>query len=474
MRRISRILAAMVALSLSTMAVTQASQVSLSVAMSNPVLKSDQKQTAFLKVGLEGFKMPVTTKRVAVNVALVLDKSGSMNGRKIEEAKQAAIQAIQRLDANDIVSVVVYDSTVEVLVPATKLTDKDAVCKKIAQVQPGGRTALFAGVSKAAAELRKFIDRERVNRIVLLSDGLANIGPSAPSELGSLGASLKKENISVTAMGLGLDYNEDLMVNLASNSGGNHVFIEDAAQIAEFFTKEFNTVLSVVAQEVAISIEVAEGVRPVRVFGNQAEITGQKVVATLTQLYSEQEKFLVLEVDVPASPEGKARDIAKVSVGYDNMLTRRADQLVGKASVNFSRSDEIVAASVNAEVLEAGVLLFANERNKAATILRDNGDVNAARQLLIQNADYLKKYAVDLGSVQLDAACNLNSIQSKNLDDVRWARSRKAMRLEQYVTDTQQSYGALPEQTPGQAAETAKPQQNPVAPQPANKQTTRK
>jgi Ca-activated chloride channel family protein len=218
MRRISRILVATVALSLSTSAVPQASQVALSVAVSNPVLKSDQKQTAFLKVGLEGFRMPVTSKRVAVNVALVLDKSGSMNGRKIEEAKQAAIQAIRRLDANDIVSVVVYDSTVEVLVPATKLTDKDFVCKKIAQIQPGGRTALFAGVSKAAAELRKFIDRERVNRIVLLSDGLANIGPRAPSELGSLGASLKKENISVTAMGLGLDYNEDLMVQLAATA----------------------------------------------------------------------------------------------------------------------------------------------------------------------------------------------------------------------------------------------------------------
>jgi Ca-activated chloride channel family protein len=405
-----------------------------------------------------------------VNVALVLDKSGSMNGRKIAEAKVAAIQAIKRLDANDIVSVVVYDSTVEVLVPATKLTDKDAVCRKIAQVQPGGRTALFAGVSKAAAELRKFLDRERVNRIVLLSDGMANIGPSAPSELGSLGASLKKENISVTAMGLGLDYNEDLMVNLASNSGGNHVFIEDETQIAELFNKEFNTVLSVVAQEVSITIEVAKGVRPVRVFGNQAEINGQKVVATLTQLYSGQEKFLVLEVDVPASPEGKPRDIAHVHVDYDNMLTRQTDRLSGKASVNFSSSDKVIASSVNAKVLEAGILLFANERNKAATILRDKGDIKAARRMLILNADYLRRYAADLGSVQLDAACNLNSIQSLNLDDVRWRRSRKGMVLEQFRADTQQKYGAVDLKPSNQQFEKSKS----ASPQPAQKKSTRK
>jgi len=470
MRRIGQTIAATVALSMCLSATTKASQVALSVAMSNPVLKSNEKQTAFLKVGLNGFKMPVTSRRVPVNVALVLDKSGSMNGRKIAEAKQAAIQAVRRLNADDIVSVVVYDSTVEVLVPSTKLTDKDAVCRKISQVQPGGRTALFAGVSKAAAELRKFIDRDHVNRIVLLSDGMANIGPSAPSELGSLGASLKKENISVTAMGLGLDYNEDLMVNLASNSGGNHVFIEDETQIAALFNKEFNTVLSVVAQEVSITIEVAKGVRPVRVFGNQAEINGQKVVATLTQLYSEQEKFLVLEVDVPASPEGKPLDIAQVNVDYDNMLTRASDRLTGKASVNFSSSDKVIASSVNNEVLEAGVLLFANERNKAATILRDKGDIKAARRMLLQNADYLKRYASDLGSLQLDAACNLNTIQSRNLEDVRWTRFRKGMVLEQYRADTQQTYGAVDLKPSNQQPEKSQ------APSriPAQKKSTRK
>lgn len=468
MRRISRTAATALAFSLALSATLEASQVGLSVAMSNPILKSGQKQTAFLKVGLEGFRMPATTPRVPVNVAIVLDKSGSMKGQKIAEARQAAIQAVQRLDANDIVSVIVYDSTVQVLVPATKLSDKESVCQRISAVQPGGRTALFAGVSKAAAEVRKFIDRDRVNRIILLSDGLANIGPSAPSELGSLGASLKKENISVTSMGLGLDYNEDLMVSLASQSGGNHIFIEEATQIAEFFRKEFNSVLSVVAQEVDITINVADGIRPVRVFGNQAEINGQKVIASLTQLYSEQEKFLVLEVEVPATPEGKARDIAQVSVDYDNMLTRATDRLSSKASVNFSSSDEIVSSHVNADVLEAGVLLFANERNKAATILRDKGDTRAARQLLLENAEYLKKYAVGLNSVELDFACKLNTLQSKNLDPAKWARGRKMMRSEQFRYETQQAYGlSSPDPAGKQAEPVARGQQ--AAPKPANR-----
>jgi Ca-activated chloride channel homolog len=456
MTGISRTLAAALALTVALSPLAEASQVGLTVAMSNPVLKSNRKQTAFLKVGLEGFKMPSATRRVPVNVALVLDKSGSMNGRKIAEARDAAIQAVRRLDANDIVSVIVYDSTVEVLVPSTKLTDKEEVCRKIAGVQPGGRTALFAGVSKAAAEIRKFIDRDRVNRIILLSDGLANIGPSAPSELGSLGGSLRKEGISVTTMGLGLDYNEDLMVNLASHSGGNHIFIEDATLIAEFFRKEFNTVLSVVAQEVAITIDVSKGIRPVRVLGNQAEINGQKVLAFLTQLYSQQEKFLILEVEVPASPEGKPRDIAIVSVDYDNMLTRSTDRLSGKASVNFSDSDRVVTSSINSTVMEAGVLLFANERNKLATVLRDKGEIRAARRLLLENADYLQRYAVELDSKELGAAGNLNTAQSKNLDSAKWALERKMMRSEQFRFDTQQTYQIPGTKTPEKSKPTDK------------------
>lgn len=459
MKRICQTVAAVCSMSVLLPGVASASQVGLSVAMSNPVLKSDKKQTAYVKVGLTGFSMPAATRRVPVNVALVLDKSGSMNGRKIEEAKQAAIQAVSRLDKDDIVSVIVYDSTVQVLVPATKMTDREDVCRKISSVSAGGRTALFAGVSKGAAELRKFLDSDRVNRIVLLSDGLANVGPSSPSELGSLGASLKKEGVSVTTMGLGLDYNEDVMVQLASHSGGNHIFIEDETQIAGFFKEEFDTVLSVVAQEVAITIDVKDGIRPVRVLGNQADINGQKVVASLTQIYSDQEKFLILEVEVPASPEGKPRDVANVSVSYDNMLTRRTDELKGLASVNFSRSDRVVSSSVNAAVLEASILLVANERNKDATIIRDRGDIKAARQILMDNGMFLRRYAEMLKSDELDRISGLNYDQSKNIEEAgKGSRARKLMLSEQYRQETQQSYSNTippPSQKPASKSKSA-------------------
>jgi Ca-activated chloride channel homolog len=414
-----------------------AGQVKLSVAMSNPLLKADKKQINFLRVGLTGFKMDSTKQRPPVNVAIVLDKSGSMSGKKIQEARRAAIEAINRLNGNDIVSIITYDSTVDVLVPATKLTDKRFVTAKISQIEAGGRTALFAGLSKASAEIRKFIDKDRFNRIILLSDGKANVGPMSPSELGRFGASLKKEGISVSTMGLGLDYNEDLMAAVAKKSGGNHFFIEDAEGLAGIFKQEFNDVLSVVAQEIAVTIKLNDKMRPVRVLGNDAEINGQEVVTVLSQLYSEQDKFVILEVEVPASPQGKAKKVADVSVSYDNMSTKAIDRLSSTVSVNFTNETAKISGSLNKPVLESCILLLANEYSKKAIVLRDQGKVSLAKKTLTDNALFLSRYAKQLDSSALDMMCRQNRLWSTQLEGKAYTRSRKTVVEEQLKVETQ-------------------------------------
>ena len=364
-----------------------------------------------------------------------------MQGEKIAKAKDAAIDAIGRLGSDDIVSIVAYDSTVTVIVPATKLSDKESVIQQIRRIEAGGSTALFAGVSKGAEELRKFFDKNRVNRVILLSDGLANVGPQSPSELGELGASLMKEGISVSTLGLGLDYNEDLMTKLARNSGGNHVFIEQADKLVQFFNNEFNDVLSVVAQEVAIDVDVADGVRPVRVLNVDAEINGQEVIVQMNQLYSEQEKYVMLEVEVPATQAGKSREVAEIRVSYANMQTKTTDRLTSSVSANFTESLADVEAKLNTTVCAAAVLQISNAQNKLATMLRDQGDIEGARKLLLENSRYLGENAVKYKVDILQLRCEDNLDQAQNLSGPAWARSRKAMREQQISDDLQQSYG---------------------------------
>jgi Ca-activated chloride channel family protein len=418
---------------------TLAAQVALDVSMAQPTMLADKQQTTFLKVGLTGFAMASEAKRTPINVALVLDKSGSMAGGKLARAKEAACWAIRRLDRKDIVSVVTYDSTVQVLVPATKLTDKEEVCGKIGGIESGGSTALFGGVSKGAAELRKFIDRNRVNRVILLSDGLANVGPQTPSSLGELGASLIKEGISVSTLGLGLDYNEDLMAELARRSDGNHLFIEKAEDLARIFDYEFQHVLSVVAQEVTITIDISPGIRPLRVLGRTAEINGRQVIVQLNQLYAEQEKYVMLEVELPPTNAGKTRQVARVDVSYANMETKTTDRLTSTIGVAFDSSEEVVRRKTNAEVMAECVLQVANERNQLATALRDKGDIAGARELLLSNGAYLDKNAALYGSEKLRQRGIDNDVQARNLEGIDWVRSRKSMRETQQIDAMQQA-----------------------------------
>ena len=424
-----------------TMALASTSEVKLSTNMATAVMEADKQQTAFLKVSLTGFDVIDKQLRIPANIAIVLDKSGSMGGQKIDYARQAAIHGISKLNKDDIVSVVTYDTQVNVIVPATKVTDKADINRLIQGIRANGNTALFAGVSKGAAELRKFISSNQVNRVILLSDGLANVGPKSPSELGQLGASLSKEGISVTTIGLGLGYNEDLMTQLAGFSDGNHAFVEQPSDLVKIFQYEFGDVLSVVAQDVNIIIECGENIRPIRILGRKGDIIGNTISTRLNQLYSGQEKFILLEVEVPAHKANTNTAIASVKIDYNNLYTHSRYRLNDSVSVSFSASEKEVEESIDSKVYESSVEQIANEYSKEALILRDKGDIKGARQILKKSADYLQSNAVKLSSQRLKEQEMEARQDVQDLDDAKnWMRTRKSLKAKQYKRSVQQSY----------------------------------
>ncbi|MBQ0757342.1 MAG: VWA domain-containing protein [Amphritea sp.] len=419
----------------------QANQVNLNINLATPVMEAEQSHRAFIKISLEGFKQQDKQARIPANVAIVLDKSGSMRGDKIQYAREAAIMAIKRLDERDIVSVVSYDSRVQVVVPATQVRDQRAIYNAIRSVHADGNTALFAGVSKGANELRKFLSRNKVNRVILLSDGLANVGPQSASELGELGASLAKEGISVTTIGLGLGYNEDLMTRLAGFSDGNHAFVENAEDLASVFQYEFGDVLSVVAQGVNIEIHCRNGVKPIRLLGRESEIIGSRVTTRLNQLYSEQEKFVILEVEVPEQQAETELELVSVNVHYDNLLTQNQEQLAGQSIARFSRSKQEVKAARDDKALEAAVEQVANEYSRDAIEARDSGDLKGAKKILQDSASYLGSQAKSLNSPRLleqeeEARQDAQALES----DQNWNKQRKELKARQYKRATQQAY----------------------------------
>lgn len=411
----------------------EAKQIKVDAAMGTPVMLAGQKQKAFLRVAMTAFELE-GKQRAPVNVALVLDRSGSMSGQKIEQAKDAAIAALDQLNSDDIVSVVAYDDTVRILVSATKLSARESIYQAIRNLQPGNSTALFAGVSRGASEVRKFLDRERVNRIILLSDGLANVGPSSPGELAELGTSLVREGISVTTVGLGLDYNEDLMTELATKSDGNHMFAEQATDLRSIFACELGEVLSVVAKDVKVRIQCPEGIRPVRSVGREADIAGQTVSLNLNQLYGGQMKYLVLEVEVPAGAAGQELNVASVDVSYTDVETGATDNLRSSLGVTFTDSQQAVDARLNSKVMAAAAYQVAVERNILAMQLRDAGQIEEGRRLLESNVVYLDETAKRYNSQELERYRKENDAAVINWDDNgTWSQTRKQMREQQWA-----------------------------------------
>ena len=283
-----------------------------------------------------------------------------------------------------------------------------------------------------------------MNRIILLSDGLANIGPSTPSELGRLGASLGKESISVTTIGLGLGYNEDLMTQLAGMSDGHHAFVQNSADLSRIFASEFNTALTVVANQFNIIIRCADSIRPIRVLGRQAQIIGQEVHINLNQLSSNQEKYVMLEVEVPPGIAGEKRDLASVDVSYLDLKTRRRDSLQQSVSVNFTKAREEVKKSVNQPVMDSAAEQIVNQASKEAVELRDQGKAEAAKDLLEKS---FKTLVGDLESSGAASSPRLEALEEEvrqdadELDDNRnWNQKRKSMRQRQFKYDNQQKY----------------------------------
>jgi Ca-activated chloride channel family protein len=244
----------------------------------------------------------------------------------------------------------------------------------------------------------------------------------------------------VTTVGLGDGYNEDLMVALAGQSDGNHAFAENAADLTRIFAQEFGDVLSVIARELTVRIECAPGVRPIRVLGRRAEIDGRQIFTTLNQLYAEQEKFVLLEVEVPARAAGTQLEIATVDVRYANTVAKTTDVLGSRALISFTDSLAAVEAGQDRGVLVASVELLANEAAKNAVSLRDQGRIAEAEKALEANAAFLDKEAARYKSDELRGHAASNRKAKMKLSPSGWSKQRKVMADDAFQLENQQAW----------------------------------
>ena len=421
------------------MDISNAPKVKCTIETDRAILPAGGTQDAVIKITLEAPPPPSNIKRPPVNLSIVLDRSGSMSGSKIEKAKDAAIEALKRLGSQDIFSLVVYDHVVETIIPAQLAVNTESMIRKIKSISTGGSTALFGGVSQGAAEIRKYLEGQYVHRIILLSDGLANVGPSTPADLGRLGAALIKENISVTTIGVGTDYNEDLMAKLSQKSDGNIYFVESSYDLSKIFTAELGDVLNVVAKKVKVIIEVPNGIVPVSIIGREGRIKNNRIELSMNQLYGDQEKYAIVEVRLPESRNGQTMEIATARVLYDNPFTGRQETSTGRSIAKFSNDRQKVERSTNINVVREYELNLNAIAEEKAISLSDKGKKKEAVLTLKNAAAKLK----DIGNTYNDDALLQEADRQEERAEMiekegMSKKSRKILRTKSYQKKNQQ------------------------------------
>ncbi len=403
--------------------------------LSQRVLKSGERQRVYLRIAIKGRQAAgQESRRSPVNVALVIDRSGSMRGDKIVKAREAAVMAVDRLSSNDTGAVVIFDNHVDVLVPATRVTSHDLFRDRIAEATARGNTAIFAAMQEAAREVRKFKRPGTLSRIVLMSDGLANVGPTQPADFQRLGQELGSEGITVTTIGLGSGYNEDLMARLASASDGNHAYARSAGDLTRIFNQEFDEVLSVTAQEIEVLIETRGGVKPIRTLGRDGEIDGNRVRMKVAQAYGTAEYSLQVELEVPDGMALDAAALADVQVNYTASGSNARRSTTARVEGRFSRSDDEVRASIDPTVMAPIIELQTRERTEAAVELRDKGRIQEARQAFEADAR-ANRASREKYKLSGEALKKLEMLERKSQeaavqvsDEAKWATQRKAQR----------------------------------------------
>ncbi len=444
MRRTALVIAlGMVAMLMAGRALAE-SRVSVYSEVDKPVVLAGGDERVVVKVGLRGLTMPVMPKRVPLNIAIVLDKSGSMrNYDKMSNARLGAIEIVERLSPDDILSLVVYSDRPQVILPAQRVRDKDAIIEIISGIYADGSTALYGGVTYGAGQVRKNMSWEYINRIILLSDGLANVGPSSTGALADLGGRLEAEGITVTTIGVGLDYNEDLMTSLAATSGGNAYFASSGRELPAIFAEEIGEAMTLTARDIMIRIDCPEGVRPVAVIGREGEISGRTMTVKVGKLYGKNEKFALFEVEVSGEETARDVEIARVNVAYADPLSNETREDRQSVSVTFDRDETVVLEEENTEVTKQAVLTRASDAKREAVALADRGDVGGAAAVMKKNALELEKAAgrCDNDGELLEEAKECEEISADIEVNTGFSKyQRKRVVNDAFTQSTQQGY----------------------------------
>jgi Ca-activated chloride channel family protein len=257
----------------------------------------------YMQVDLEAPNSTVSQKeRKPTDFVVVLDRSGSMaDAKKMDFAHKAIQSLINQLTPNDRFGLVTFDDVMETPVEFTTVTNenRDSIIARVQAITPRGSTNLGGGLVAGMEMIRSNQKMNHADRLLLISDGIANVGITDPQELGRIASRATSGEFAVSTIGVGLDFNENVMASIADNGNGNYHFLEDLASLDKVLSQEFYGASQVYGSDLKLKLNLASGVEVVEASGYPLTREGRTVTIQPGHLYGGQKKTFFVTLRLP-------------------------------------------------------------------------------------------------------------------------------------------------------------------------------
>jgi len=324
-------------------------EITLNLMLHNPYALAGARSENYLLCELSGAFMGHRLVRPPVHLSVVLDKSGSMEGKPLEYVKEACRQLIDKLGPVDTLSIVTFAESVDVVLAQSPVTKKEALKAQLDLIRPRGTTNLYGGMVAGGNQLATVKAPTHLSRVILLTDGEANEGVTEYSEIVGKARQMRRDGFSISGVGVGIEYNEELMRGIAKNTLGNYYYVDAASEIPRVFETELATLFEVVAKNVRLSVDLPKGARLEKFYGR--EVTAENGISTveLPDVVAGDPQNLLLKLAFDAHPAARFR-ILKTNLTFEYLGQTIRSAMSAGAVVQFTPDRQRILDSISAKV----------------------------------------------------------------------------------------------------------------------------